>query len=252
VRRGWLLVAVLLVAGCGGASKQSVPKQPPPALSQRCGDDAQGVDARRIWFRASDGALLDGAEVGEGDVGVVLAHESDSDLCSWLPYAKALADKGYRAFAFDFRGSGSSQPQYAAKATRYDLDVDAASDELRHLGAKQVFLAGASIGGAAVIAASPAVDPRPAGVISFSGEPELLDAMASAPRTRAPLLVLLARNDGYTSVASERRFVRAAASSDKQLVVYPEDWHGWDLLYHAPYRARVKALVLEFLREHSQ
>jgi dienelactone hydrolase len=115
-----------------------------------------------------------------------------------------------------------------------------------------VFLAGASIGGAAVMAASPAVDPQPAGVLSFSGEPELLDAMASAPRTKAPLLVLLARNDLYTSVASERRFVRAARSPDKQLVVYPEDWHGWDLLYHAPYKARVSALVFDFLREHSQ
>jgi alpha-beta hydrolase superfamily lysophospholipase len=251
--RAWLLVAVLLVVGCGGGgSKQSVPKQPPPELAQRCGSDAQGVDAKRVWFRASDKALLDGAEVGDGDVGVVLAHESDSDLCQWLPFAKTLADKGYRAFAFDLRGSGSSRPQFSARATRYDLDVKAASDELRRLGAKKVFIAGASLGGAAVMAASPSVDPQPAGVISFSGEPELLDAMASAPTTKAPLLVLLARNDGYTSVASERRFVHAAESPSKQLVVYPDDWHGWDLLYHAPYKARVKALVFNFLREHSQ
>ena len=251
--RGWLLIAVLLVAGCGGGgSRQSVPKQPPPALAQRCGQDAQAVDAKRVWFRAGDGTLLDGAEVGDGDVGVVLAHESQSDLCPWLPYAKTLAEKGYRAFAFDFRGSGSSPAQFAAKATRYDLDVKAASDELRRLGAKKVFLAGASIGGAAVMAASPSVDPQPDGVLSFSGEPELLEAMASAPRTKAPLLVLLARGDGYTSVASERRFLRAAASPDKRLVVYPGGWHGWDLLYHAPYKARVNALILDFLREHSQ
>jgi alpha-beta hydrolase superfamily lysophospholipase len=252
--RAWGVVfLVLLAAGCGGGgSKQSVPKQPPPAIAQRCGADAQGVDAKQVWFRASDGALLDGAEVGDGDVGVVLAHESQSDLCPWLPFAKKLADHGYRAFAFDFRGSGSSPAQFAAKATRYDLDVSAASNELRSLGAKKVFLAGASIGGAAVMAASPSVDPQPAGVLSFSGEPELLDAMASAPKTKVPLLVLLARNDGYTSVDSERRFVRAAASPDKQLVVYPDDWHGWDLLYHAPYKARVDALVFDFLREHSQ
>jgi len=253
VSRGWLAVAVLLVAGCGGGgSKQSVPKQPPPALDQRCGEDAQGVDANRVWFRAGDGALLDGAEVGDGDVGVVLAHESQSDLCRWLPFAKTLADKGYRALAFDFRGSGASPPQYAAKATRYDLDVKAASDELRRLGAKKVFLAGASLGGAAVMAASPAVDPQPAGVLSFSGEPEFLDAMASAPRTKAPLLVLIARHDGYATVDSERRFVRGAASPNKRLAVYPGVWHGWDLLYLAPYKARVNALVLDFLREHSE
>jgi dienelactone hydrolase len=252
MRLAWLLPLAILAAACGGGSKQSVPKQPPPALGQRCGPDAQGVDAKRVWFRASDGALLDGAEVGDGDVGVVLAHESESDLCPWLPFAKTLADHGYRAFAFDMRGSGSSSPQYAAKATRNDLDVVGAAAELRRLGAKKVFIAGASLGGAATLAAAPEVDPQPAGVISFSGEPQLLNAEQAAPKIKSPLLVLIARNDGYSSVADNRRFVDAAASTDKQLEVYPEDWHGWDLLYHAPYKARVNAVVLDFLREHSQ
>src|SRR5262245_11238534 len=141
--RAWGVVfIVLLAAGCGGGSKQSVPQQPPPELAQRCGPDAQGVDAKRVWFRASDGALLDGAEVGDGDVGVVLAHESGSDLCRWLPFAKTLAGKGYRALTFDFRGSGSSPPQFGAKATRNDLDVVGAAAELRRLGAKKLFIAG--------------------------------------------------------------------------------------------------------------
>jgi dienelactone hydrolase len=251
--RVWGVVfLVLLAAGCGGGSKQSVPKQPPPALAQRCGDDVKGVEAKQMWFRASDGALLDGAEVGDGDVGVVLAHESPSDLCPWLPFAKTLADKGYRAFAFDFRGSGASPAQFAAKATRNDLDVVGAAAELRRLGAKRVFLVGGSFGGAAVVAATPEVDPQPLGVISLSGEPDLLGAMQAAPRVKAPLLDLIARNDGYSSVADNRRLVGAAASTDKRLEVYPGDSHGWDLLYHAPYRARVKALVFDFLREHSQ
>ena len=252
MRRSCVLFAVLLAAGCGGGSKQNVPKQPPPALPQRCGEDAQGVDAKRVWFRASDGALLDGAEVGDGDVGVVLAHESPSDLCPWLPFARTLAGHGYRALAFDFRGSGASPGQYGAKATRNDLDVVAAASELRRLGAKKVFLVGGSFGGAAVLAAAPEVDPRPAGVISLSGEPQLENALQAAPKIEAPLLILIARNDGYSSVADNRRLVQAAGSSDKRLVVYPEDWHGWDLLYHAPYKARVNALVFDFLREHSQ
>jgi dienelactone hydrolase len=89
-------------------------------------------------------------------------------------------------------------------------------------------------------------------VISLSGEPQLLDAMHAAPKIEAPLLVLMARNDGYSSVADNRALVRAAGSMDKRLVVYPEDWHGWDLLYHAPYKARVNALVFDFLSKHSQ
>src|SRR5512133_23081 len=151
MRAGWLLLVAVLAVGCGGGSKQNVPKQPPPAVATRCGDDAEGVEAKQVWFRASDNALLDGAAVGDGDVGVVLAHESPSDLCPWLPFAKTLAEHGYRAFAFDFRGSGSSPARFAAQATRYDRDVAAAAAEVRRLGSKKVFVVGASLGGAAVL-----------------------------------------------------------------------------------------------------
>jgi alpha-beta hydrolase superfamily lysophospholipase len=252
MRGGWLLLVAVLAVGCGGGSTQNVPKRPPPALATRCGDDAQGVEAKQVWFRASDGALLDGAAVGNGDVGVVLAHESPSDLCPWLPFAKTLAERGYRAFAFDFRGSGASPARFGAQATRYDRDVAAAGAEVRRLGGKKVFVVGASLGGAAALNAAPSLDPQPAGVVSLSGEPQLLGAMESAPRLQAPLLVLIARRDGYSSVADNRRLVRAAGPADKELAVYPGAWHGWDLLYDAPYKARVKTLVLEFLREHSQ
>jgi dienelactone hydrolase len=252
MRAGWVLLVAVLAAGCGGNSKQNVPKQPPPALATRCGDDTQGVEAKQVWFRASDNALLDGAAVGDGDVGVVLAHESPSDLCPWLPFAKTLAERGYRAFAFDFRGSGASPARFGPEATRYDLDIAAAAAEVRRLGSKKVFVVGASLGGAAVLKAAPTLDPQPAGVVSLSGEPQLLGAMESAPRLKAPLLVLIARNDGYSSVADNRRLVRAAGSTEKKLAVYPGSWHGWDLLYKAPYKARADALVFEFLREHSQ
>lgn len=89
-------------------------------------------------------------------------------------------------------------------------------------------------------------------MISLSGEPQLLGAMQAAPKIEAPLLVLIAKGDGYSSVADNRRLVTAAASSDKRLVVYPGAWHGWDLLYLAPHKGRVNALVFDFLRRHSQ
>src|SRR5207344_880639 len=103
-----------------------------------------------------------------------------------------------------------------------------AAAELQRLGAKKVFLVGGSFGGAAVLAAAPEVDPRPAGLISLSGEPQLLGAMQAAPKIEAPLLDLIARNDGYSSVTDNQRLVCAAGSTNKRLVVYPEDWHGWD------------------------
>jgi hypothetical protein len=33
--------------------------------------------------------------------------------------------------------------------------------------------------------------------------------------------------------------------------VYRGTWHGWELLYDAPFKARVNPLVLDFLEEHS-
>lgn len=252
-RVGALVLVALVAAGCGG-SKQSMPKSPPPALASRCGAAANGVDAKPVWFRASDHALLDGAAVGHGDVAVVLAHEYPSDLCPWLPFAKTLAAHGYLAFPFDFRGSGASPQSFGAQATRYDLDVPAAAAEARRLGAKRVFLVGASLGGAAALTSAPTIDPQPAGVISLSGEPRLsstLDALKAAPKLKAPLLVLVAKHDRYTSVRENSELVRAAGSTAKELLVYPGSWHGWDLLYKAPYRGSVRTYVFDFLKAHS-
>jgi len=254
------LLALLAVGGAscggsGGSSKQDVPGKPPRALPSRCGPEGRNVKAQLVWFRASDGILLDGAAIGDGETAVVLAHEYPSNLCLWLPYAKTLATHGFRAFVFDLRGMGDSQSAKAYEdADRYDRDVEAAAAEVRRLGAKKVFLAGASIGGAAVLAAGAFVTPEPAGIISFSGETYVsdeIDALKAAPKLSAPLLLLVARHDGYVTVDDYRKLEAKAGSQNKQLVVYADSWHGWDLLYTAPFKARVNKLVLGFLKEHS-
>jgi alpha-beta hydrolase superfamily lysophospholipase len=257
VRLSACLLALLAVgiASCGGGSKQDVPGKPPPALASRCGPDAENVDAKLVWFRASDGTLLDGAAIGDGDVAVVLAHESPSDLCPWLRYAKTLAARGFRAFVFDFRGSGASEGATRfADYHRLDWDVEAAAAEVRRLGAKKVFLVGASAGGAAVLVAGASISPAPAGIISLSGEtslPPSLDALKTAPNLSAPLLLVVARQDVYVGVLDYQALKRAAGSQDKRLVVYGGAWHGWDLLYKAPFRSNVNRLVLDFLNEYS-
>lgn len=253
MRAALCILLAVAVVGCGGGSTQNLPKDPPPALASRC-TESDGLDAKLVWFRAGDGALLDGAVIGDGETAVVLAHGYPSDLCPWLPYAKTLAAHGYLALAFDFRGAGSSAPQFAEKATRFDLDVKAAYDEARRLGAKKVFLMGASFGGAAVLAEGAQMGSDPAGIISLSGPTNIatrLDTVRFAPQMRAPLLVLLARHDPVVSVAQSRALVAAAGSEDKRIATYDGSWHAWDLLYSAPYRERVSALILEFLRERS-
>jgi alpha-beta hydrolase superfamily lysophospholipase len=250
VRRLGLLAACAFFVGCGG-SKSDLPNKPPPALSAQCGNVAEGIDAKPFWFRASDKALLNGVAIGEGDTAVVLAHGNPSQLCDWVPYAKELAARGYLALAFDFRGLGNSRVQLGERAGRVDLDLEAASKQARKRGADRVFLMGGSYGGAAVLWAGAEMNDL-AGIVDLSGPTSLFNAIGLAPKVTAPLLVLTSRHDSVVSPQDSRELVAAAGSQDKQVAVYPGNWHAQSLLYDAPFRDRVDALISEFLRRHSR
>jgi pimeloyl-ACP methyl ester carboxylesterase len=151
------LFAVVLVvgaAGCGGGRRVLDARgHKLPTLAERCGTR---VEAKVGWFRASDGVLLDGAALGDGKTGVVLAHESPSDLCGWVPYARVLSRAGFRVLLIDHRGSGLSQsPADTAKLGRYSNDLEGAVEELKGEGAHTVFLMGASFGGVTSMVAFP-------------------------------------------------------------------------------------------------
>jgi hypothetical protein len=40
--------------------------------------------------------------LGTGRRGVVLSNQSDQNLCGWLPFAKTLATRGFRALVYDY------------------------------------------------------------------------------------------------------------------------------------------------------
>lgn len=244
------LLACVALAGCGG-SKSDLPKSPPPSLSAQCAETAAGIDAKPFWFRASDRALLNGVAIGDGDTAVVLAHGYPSDLCSWLPYAKVLAERGYLALAFDFRGLGNSKEQFGERATRHDLDLEAAVEQTRKRGADKVFLMGGSYGGAAVLWAGAEMGDDVAGIVDLSGPTSLFNAIGLAPKITAPLLVVASSHDSVVSPKDSRELVAAAGSEEKKAAIYPGAWHAQDLLYSAPYRSEVDALIRDFLERHS-
>jgi alpha-beta hydrolase superfamily lysophospholipase len=250
VKRAWALLACALLAGCGG-SKSDLPKEPPPVLSAQCGDAAEGIDAKPFWFRASDKSLLNGVAIGDGDTAVVLAHGSPSDLCSWLPYAKTLAARGYLALAFDFRGLGNSRVQFGERANRVDLDLEAAVEQARKRGADRVFLMGGSYGGAAVLWAGAELGDDLAGIVDLSGPTSLFNAIGLTPKITAPLLVVASSHDSVVSPKDSRELVAAAGSEEKQAAIYAGAWHAQDLLYGAPYREQVDALIMDFLERNS-
>jgi pimeloyl-ACP methyl ester carboxylesterase len=249
LRRSWFVGACAVsVVGCGG-SELAVEPKPPPSVTERCAEGDETYEGQAIWLHASDGTRLSGAVLGEGRVGVVLAHGYPSTLCEWATYAPVLARAGYRVLMFEFRGMGLSR---RGPTGDYLADVRGAAAELRRRGAERVVLVGSSFGATAVLSAAPTVRPRPAGVVSVSGLLSLGDRVSSfshpaslAPRLRSPLLLLWARGDYRLRVGEARSFVRAVPARDTALATFPGDWHGVSLLQGVPAANR---LVLSFLR----
>jgi hypothetical protein len=135
-RRVWALMAALaLAAGCGdgrdaGRAGQGPATTPAPtttvtAVSKSCLGAAERDKLFR--FTTSDEATLVGVVLGRGRSGLVLGHQLGSDLCEWLPQARAFAERGHRVLLFDFAGFGDSQ--HGPADSRVDTDVVAAADD---------------------------------------------------------------------------------------------------------------------------
>lgn len=201
-----------------------------------------------LAFRASDGVPLVGVLVGSGARGVVLAHQLDNDLCAWMPYARRLARLGYRVLSFNFRGYAPSGGKAAPLA--YDVDVAAAVERLRRLGATRTVAVGASMGGTAALAAAPKLSARLTGVATLSAPAELnrLDARAAARRLRIATLFLASRYDSEFA-SDARRLFRAAAADEKELHLFPGTAHGIDLLAGAEGRGARRLLEGFLARE---
>jgi pimeloyl-ACP methyl ester carboxylesterase len=228
-----LLVALAAsIAGCGGSnSDEDASAVPTPT----CVESEQVVQ-----FAADDGVQLTGAIWGEGDVGIVLAHMYNGDLCQWRLFAPRLAER-YQVLAFDFRGYSSRHRQPASHIER---DVTAAAAELRRRGAEKVVLIGGSMGAAVVVAAAAEMRPRPAGVVSLSAPigASGVDASKAAKKLAMPLLFMAARLD--RDFASQARFLwRSATSPDKRVAIYPGALHGVDLVKNARANRRVFAFI---------
>ena len=241
-----------LLGGAISAAGAAAGAAPLPPLGQRCGSQYADVQAQIFRFKAADGTSLDGALLGNGSVGVVLATEYPADLCGWLEYGLVLQHEGFSVLLFDFRGFGLS-----ARGARNDYagDVVGAARELRRRGAHAVALVGASLGGAAVMVAGARMSGITA-VVSLSGETDLpgtgLHALRAVPRLRAPLLIMNSRLDNYSNAADGRKLYRAAGSKVKRLALYPGGYHGWDLVDVAPFKAKASATLIGFLRAHAR
>lgn len=239
MRRAFLLAALLgLIASAAGAA--------PQRATHDC------VRGGELWFRAADGTKLVGHRFGKGTTAVILTHQSEGDLCDWLPYARRLARLGYFVFPIDFRGYGFSASRTGAAAQRYAADIAAATKALRKLGKRKVFVVGASMGGIAAVVAGANVSPPLAGVVSVSSPARYrgMDGVKIGPRLRVPVLYLAATEDdnaGYDFSADATALHAAAASADKRLELVPGPLHGIALVGGS---SSARASVEGFLKAH--
>lgn len=247
-----LLVTVLLLAGCGGGGDR-VTGPPLPPIAKRCG--SAHADWQTLWLKASDGTKLDGAEAGSGSRGVLMLHESPADLCGWEPYGAELVRQGFHVLLVDLRAYGLSQRGPYGGQRGAVADVRGAVDELKHRGAKQVAVVGASYGGVTALAAAPELGPEISGVASLSGELELknagLNALAAMPQIQVPVLIMGSRKDPYFDENDARELLRAVTASRAQLVEFDGSDHGWNLL-DPPHKQRAYTFLVGFLRSVTQ
>ena len=117
---------------------------------------------------------------------------------SWFSFAEDLAEAGFSALPFNFRGYGASEGDGFA----VDTDVVAAVDFVVSLGAERVYVVGASMGGTGAVAAAGSVT--------------------------VPITLLAGQDDdGYPE---EARAIGAAAAGPTDVRIVPSGAHGTNLL----------------------
>ncbi|KAL5581802.1 hypothetical protein UlMin_014244 [Ulmus minor] len=131
------------------------------------------------------GLKLHVAELGSGPKVVVFLHGFPEIWYTWRHQMVALASKGYRTIAFDFRGYGlSDQPPHPENATFQDLNDDVIG-LLDALDIKKAFLVGKDFG-ALTAYLVPALHPeRVSGVITL-GIPFLLPGSSAVQNHLLP------------------------------------------------------------------
>jgi pimeloyl-ACP methyl ester carboxylesterase len=228
-----LMLGVLVASvGCGGSDAREAGPTTSAAgatsttTATACGDE----DAEAVTLTTEEGAELNAALVGDGEIGVVLGHQFRSDMCSWVPFAKELAERNMRALAINFAGAS------------LDDDMVAGARELQRRGAERIMLVGASMGGTAALVATGEIDVDGVAVLSAPREFSGLDALPAVGGLEIPALFLVGRQD-ESFARDARRLFRATSSPDKALVATAGSEHGTDLLQDP----KAERALLDFL-----
>lgn len=212
-------VVIIGLSACG-------PSSPPPSSGSRA-----------VTFTAPGGVELEGRlfDAEGASAGVVLAHMQPADQSSWFDEAESLADDGYRALTFNFRGycPGGDAGCSGGESDLASLwrDVQAAVRYLRSTGIPRVAVVGASMGGSAALVAASQPSARIEAVATLSApvaiggltvSPEMLSATTAAK--------LFVAGNGDAVAADDAQRMYDLSVPPKRVEIVPSEDHGTDLL----------------------
>ena len=244
-----LSLLALLFTACSSGKETTTQRSkttniPEPFLAET------SIPSEQVTFITEDHVTLSGTLFDNGKVAVILAHQGTpgADKTTWYPFARLLAERGYTALAFDFRGVGQSQGTLRYRDLA--IDVKAAGQFLRERGYSQIVCIGASMGGTACI--SNAVHDEYMGLVTLastmmagSGNNSLQLADEDIAKLKLPKLFITADGDYPTVVHDTKRMVELS-TEPKSLLLLPGTQHGTNL-FSTNAGETLTTAILEFL-----
>jgi pimeloyl-ACP methyl ester carboxylesterase len=246
-----LSVVVTLVAlvACGTPAPAPPPTPTPSPAAIPTETAPPPVLVEEVSFTTDDQVRLSGTLFGEGELAVILAHQGTqgTDQTSWQPFAKLLAQEGFTALTFDFRGRGQSEG--TLELSELVRDVRAAEALLRDRGLTRIVCMGASMGGTSCVKLALETD--------LEGLVVIASTMSLGPPTDVypqdyellalPKLFVCAEDDTTGGLADTVQEMYDLSPEPKQIKFFPGAVHGTEL-FDTPQGDEFTALLLGFLQ----
>jgi pimeloyl-ACP methyl ester carboxylesterase len=206
------------------------------------------VRVELVKFTTQDNIELAGTLFGEGELVVILAHMGmpGTDQRSWQPFARLLAERGYTALTFDFRGRGESAGKLEQSLLPYDMQ--AAIQLLTDRGYQRIVCIGASMGGTTCMRAALEHDLAGLGVIAGVldlGKPNQI-SISEIQDLKLPKLLVYGAYE-MPMVMKDMESLIELAPEPRLVQVYPTPEHG-TALFDTQYGGQLTELLIRFLQ----